>query len=265
MSNETIEMKAAADSVLTNTDRYFINRKKRSLFSNLPRWKRSNLRVRLEGKIRRENLRWGHRLFYTRDYIEPEARCCWCDFWFPSSKDKFTVYSAYLHSCQETLTDLAEEALEPELNSLFEKYIGNSWTWKVAERDAWGKPLTYTDADSDRYSRTWPELDNLSYYDYREKRISEWLQENKPPVYEQYTVDVNEGHYGLFLVMSVDEDLVTADVINKRIEHFYSLGEPLEWRADAPVPQERLLYSQDWRSQKNLSLGNALLDVPKGI
>lgn len=258
MSSDIIDVMAGSYKP-TSYDLQKENKRKRNVFFNLPRWKKSNMRIKLRNRIKRENLRWGHRLFFTKDCIYSEARCGWCDLYFPSLKDRFTVYSAYLYMAQDQLEEIAEKALEAELDPLYDKYVGHSWKMKVAERDTWGRPISYTDADPDRMTRTIPELDNMSYFDYRRKRITEYLQENKPVLYENYKVDINQGHYGLFLTMQVDEELITPDVINKRIEHFYNLGEPLIWKAENPIPESNLIYDCNWREEKQISLGNAIL------
>lgn len=225
--------------------------KKRKLYLDLSRKARGEIYTRAKNDIRR----YGG-IFTTHDYIGEDARASWADFVFLSRKAKI-VYAGYIRIAQDALAEKAQEAASPEITEAFIKAALEFPKGECVKRDALGKPLCYK-MDFSPFREPREEFGGLSYDEYYDSLILKEMAK-KPPIYEEYEID-ETFTWALGVSMIVDEPLITRPVIEKHIKRFWENGER-NWRKDAPVDPEKLVYSLDWREKLGLSMSNALVNL----
>lgn len=224
--------------------------------TSVPNHIASECYIKYKNKIKRKFPTTG-RNFFTYDYFSDDVKYSCSDFVFLSKKRKI-VYRCFMTMCQEMLISNANDVLwHQEFAELWDKYNLGHTTWIPAERDVWGKPKTYT-MEKSNYDVVRPEFGNRDFFDYSNFRVTEYLEANKPNIYEEYQI----GGYlknCLSLHMIVDEPCITEAVVTKHINKFLEMGE-VNWKSKTPVPQNKLLYSHDWRKKLGICLGVALDD-----
>lgn len=226
-------------------------------FMSLSNKKRGNIYTHYKNKIRYEKIKSG-RNFITYDYIEEDARCSWADFLFLSKNKKKIFYNAYIHIAQDELVSNASNIIMDEMYPLFEKYIGYDFKFEVSKRDAWGKPVLYK-MDTSANEKIHEELGNKTFWDYQDDKITEYLEQNKPKVFEEFKLNFSYAN-GIGLEIIVDEEIITANVVEKAIQRFYDLGE-VNWKAEVPVSEDKLVYVKDWYRIKKVSMSNAIVGI----
>lgn len=85
------------------------HRTRRSPFVSLPRHERSDERIRLKGKIRRDTAEYGGR--FTSSLVlnepgRPDLYKQWFDFYFPGV-DRFTIWNAEIVTARQAFWDVA--------------------------------------------------------------------------------------------------------------------------------------------------------------
>lgn len=198
------------------------------------------------------------RNFYSHDYIEPDARCSWADFCFISPTKKKVFYNATIEIAQSALIENAESIVDEEAAGMFEKFIGTGLDFSVAKVNSAGKPLLYS-LDTSRWEKKWPELGSKTFFEWRDDKVDELLGQKRSPVFEEYKLDFSY-RCGVGLIMTVDEEIITPEVIERHIKRFCENGE-IEWKSDIPIDPEKLVYSHDWPAIRQVSICNAIVDI----
>lgn len=78
--------------------------KRRPPFTALPRHRRSDVVIRLKGKLRRDAVMYGGRFTSWHVLPDPEVSCQWFDFHFPGS-DRFTFWNAAMITARQAFLD----------------------------------------------------------------------------------------------------------------------------------------------------------------
>jgi hypothetical protein len=213
--------------------------KKRRPFISLPRHKRNDAFIKLQGEIKRETESYGG--MFTSPLVLDESReSQWFDFYF-LGLDKFTIWNATIITAKQALQDAAEDIAYTQAMAMMtpeELEAECKIESEPADRcSKTGKILTYRMIlpEPKRYAQ----FGGLTFSEQTQKLESEIIENTPPTVYEFFKADFSYS-YGIGLNIVLDVETINRKAIEQAIMKFRELGEK-DWQAADCVPVEKLI------------------------
>lgn len=189
-------------------------------FSSLSLTKRSSLGFKLRRKIARDRHIYGGR--FTSHYllIEPESHVI-CNQWFD-----FVFVGVHNYDIWEASITTARREFWGKVQNL-------------AHDEAY-ELLSFGDGERLKGRKRYPQLGNLTFSEYTDRREREIIAEEAPEIYEYFKMDRSYVS-GIGLDIVVEAEALSYALIDQVIDRFLALGQK-PWRSDKPVHRNLLPY-----------------------
>lgn len=195
-------------------------------FSSLSLSKRSDFGFKLSRKIARDRPIYGGH--FTSNYllIEPESpSICnqWFDFLFIGAH-KYDVWSASIVTAKSKFWGMVETSASNEAYDL----------------------LALGPGERLKGRKKYPQLGNLKFSEYTEKREREIIATDPPDIFEYFQLK-RSYVYGIGLEIVVAAETLSYPLIDQVIDRFLTLGQK-NWQSDKPVPRHLLPFETNFEA-----------------
>ncbi|WP_234421682.1 hypothetical protein [Parazoarcus communis] len=215
--------------------------KRRPPFVTLPRHKRREAVIRLNGAMCRNAGRFGGRFdssLALDDPGRPDLYKQSFHFYFPGTQ-RFTIWNANVVTARKAFWqkahDIAYNRVAGMLNTE-ELEMNFKLQFEAAERSKTGKILSYKLAE--RHEMRFEQFGGLTFDEQLQKLEAEIVRNEPPVVHESFLLDRSYA-YGIGVDIVLDVDVIDQAAIEAAIDRFMAIGEK-DWVAHEPVPRDRL-------------------------
>lgn len=262
--------------------------RKKDQYLSVAKWRRRNDVIYLKNKIYIQQQQFhDNRLFFTYDLIRTkdgeDVKLSWIDLQFPSKKYNDIVYCAFLSTAQYRMSEHVHWSTWDKIWTETENLTPDKfWTEPDPDNKFKQKKDKLYISKSDEVKL--PIYENRTRYEEQSKRVKEWYEENKNKyeikeyfllheldsseelhIYDLFDPLKNKNfnkshlsHWYVLISAVIDAPVLTVDNINNLIQKFYNNDEK-GWINNNPIPQDHLIYNNEWVKQLQTSLANPLI------